>query len=185
MSILDLGVNSGEELMELLAKTAPTFDEPFKRLGIADSNFVKLLAEGHLPRTILNLTDEEMEALLQYGYQAISVGDFQKAQTAFTKLCQLDMLDPRYPFALGAALQLQGDVSKAAKSYLFAISLKATWPDPYVRMAECLIAADEREAARDFLETAIELAGKSKEARTIRAQAENLLTQIPKSAVAN
>ena len=180
MSILDLGFSSSEDLQRQLQMAAPVVDEIFAESGLADSNFAKLLQAGYSPKEIFDLTDAEMEALFLFGCQALDVGELQRAADIFTKLCQLDALDARFPFALGAALQLQGSFGLAAKMYLLALALNASRVDVYVRLGECLIAAGEFTEAREVLGIAITLAGPGDE--PAKLQAESLLVHVSERA---
>jgi len=181
MSILDLGFSSEEEFKEQLQAAAPSVDAFAKETGLADNNCVKLLQAGYSLKEIYGLTEGELEALFQSGYQALSVGDVENAKAVFSKLCQLDPLDPRFPFAFAASAQIEGNISLAAKTYLLALSMDALNVDGYVRLGECLIAAGETEEAREVLEIAIALVGRGHGDEDVKAQAERLLETLPES----
>ncbi|WP_156510677.1 hypothetical protein [Labrenzia sp. OB1] len=181
MSILDLGFTTGEELVAMVEKGSLALEGVIDLQGFADSNMGKLIQAGYSGKEIYDLSDSEMDALFQTGYQALGAGDYTGARAIFTKLAQLDQLDARFPFALGATLRLQGELGKAAKCYLLAISLNAIWPEAFVRLGECLMLAGELDYARDALEEAIEQAGEHKHGATARSEAKALLAKIAKS----
>ncbi|WP_160167046.1 tetratricopeptide repeat protein, partial [Rhizobium sp. PDO1-076] len=133
--------------------------EALDALGLADDDRIKLMRAGYSPKEILDLSDDEMDALFHSGFQALRVGDLEKARDMFATLCRLDALDARFPFALASTLQLQGRFDVAAKLYLLALGLDAELIDAYVRLGECLIQAQEYTEARDVLEVALALAG--------------------------
>lgn len=181
MSIMDLGFTTGEELVAMIEKGSLSLEGIIDLQGFADSNIGKLLQAGYSGKEIFSLTDSEMEALFQSGYQAFGTGDLTGARAVFTRLAQLDQFDARFPFALGATLQLQGELSKAAKCYLLAISLNPIWPEAFVRLGECLILAGELDYARDALEEAIEQASEHESGASVQAEAKALLAEIAES----
>ncbi|MEO9530023.1 tetratricopeptide repeat protein [Roseibium sp.] len=178
MSILDLGFQSGDDFINSLNLAAPMIEDILKDSGLSENNRVKLMQAGYSPKEILDLSDREMDALFQSGYQAMGVGDLQAAEDVFTTLCRLDSLDARFPFALAATLQLQGRYATAAKLYVVALGLNATHVDAYVRLGECLIEAREFDQAQEVLEIALALTEKGHGDEEARSQAESLIAQI-------
>ena len=182
MSILDLGITSPADLERQLGIAAPIINEILNDTGLAENNFIKLAQAGYSAKEIFEVTDEEMETLFRFGCQSLEAGDLEKARDVFTKLCQLDGLDSRFPFALGGALQLQGSFALAAKMYLLALALDAMRVDAYVRVGECLIAAGEDSEAREVLEIAMSMSGDDDDA--VKKQAAALLKIISARATA-
>ena len=111
---------------------------------------------GHQP---LQLTSDELDAMFQYGFEALSVGDCHKAGNIFLTLCQADFFDPRNIYGLAATYHLQQDFDVAANLYAIAIGLRERWLEPHVRLAECLLGIGEFEEAAEILQLAETLAG--------------------------
>lgn len=176
MSILDLGLPSSGKLDEAMQMIVPSVEKFLESTGLAQSEHVRLVRAGYSPKEIFGLTDEEMDAMFQSGYQALRGGDVANAQAMFIRLCHLDSLDPRYPCALAASYQLSGSMEAAARTYLVALALDASQVEVYVRLGECLIGAGEDDEAREVLEVAVALAGLGGE--SVRLQAEKLLASL-------
>lgn len=177
MSILNFGFTSPGEFKKHIKAAAPLMEKYLEDAGLIDAEWVKLLKSDCAPKDIFGLDDGEMDALFQFGYQALEGGDFKSAELVFSKLCQLDSLDARFHFAMGATLQLQGHFGPAAKLYLIALSLKATWVDIYIRLGECLLAAGEFEQADGVLSVAEVLIDEGFGSEALKAQLERLLVR--------
>ncbi len=177
MSILNFGFTSPGEFKKHIKTAAPLMERYLEEAGLIDAEWARLLKSECAPKDIFGLDDSEMDALFQFGYQALEGGDLKSAELVFSKLCQLDSLDVRFPFAMGAALQLQGRYGPAAKLYLIALSLKATWVDIYIRLGECLLAAGECEKADGVLSVAEVLIDEGFGSEALKVQLESLLAR--------
>ncbi|PTW56670.1 tetratricopeptide repeat protein [Breoghania corrubedonensis] len=178
MSIMDLGFSSGEDFSRLLAASAPQIEKIMESSGLAQDNRVRLMQAGYSPKEIFDLTDREVDALFQSGFQALGGGDLQGAQDTFGMLCKLDSLDARFPFALATTYQLQGKFETAAKLHVVALGLDATNVDGYLQLGECLLAARELDNARDVFEVAAALVERGHGEPAMKAQAEAMLSVI-------
>jgi tetratricopeptide (TPR) repeat protein len=178
MSILDIGFLSGDYLQSLEV-ASPLIEDILQKTGLAEEDHVKLVRAGYSPKQYLGLTDAEMEGLFRLGYQTLQAGDPERAKAVFLKLCQLDPLDARFPYAIAVTVQVQGKFDVAAKLYLIALALDATRVDIYVRLGECLLAAREYDEAREVLAIAMSLSGEGDE--EAKMQAEALLARMPET----
>lgn len=181
MSILDFGFTSNEDLQQVMKEAAEVAQQVIEEGGLADNNHLKLLQAGYSLKEVYEMTDSEMDALFQSGYQALLVGDFESAKAMFVKLHQLDQLDARYPFALGSTWQLQGNVSVAAKMYLVALGLNATWAEAYVRLGECLVMAQELDEAAEMFQFALTLIADGHGDEKLKQQAEAHLVRVARA----
>jgi Tfp pilus assembly protein PilF len=102
----------------------------------------------------------------------------QKARDVFQHLLLIDPLEPKYHFGFAMGYQMMGEVKAAARAYLFFLSLDATNPDGYLRLAECFLQVNEPENAREVLEIAIALAGKQPGYEDVPGYARTLLDSI-------
>lgn len=157
MSILDLGLPQGDDLAQTLEKVAPLVEQVLEELGLANDDIIQKAKEGISPHIAYGLSDDHLDAIFATGIRFMQAGDVQKAQDVFLKLTTLNSMDARFNYALGTTFQMQGQYAGAAKIYMIALALDAMNVDGYLRVGECLLAADEREQAQEAFEAAISL----------------------------
>ena len=140
------------------------------------------IAGGETPRQILGITHDEAEALYAHGYNKLKHGDIDGAAVVFDKLIELDPIEAKYFYVRGVCHHQKGDLVKAVRLYGHFLSLKATSPDGWLRMAECHLATGERVRAREMYETARDFADEQGDAgasELARAQIARLETEAP------
>ncbi|MEL6683371.1 MAG: hypothetical protein AAFQ09_12125 [Pseudomonadota bacterium] len=147
MSLLDLEFDSPEALVQQVNDMMPVMDGLIEDLGLSDNDAVQSVREGISPHIILGLSDEHLDAIFVTGLNLAQAGNTDQAQVVFLKLATLKAHDYRFWYALGTTLQLQQKLAEAVRAYLMSLSLRATDVDAYLRMGECLLAAEEFENA--------------------------------------
>ncbi|MES2274028.1 MAG: tetratricopeptide repeat protein [Chlamydiota bacterium] len=89
------------------------------------------------PRPDLLLSEEEVEKFYAYGFAQYGTGNWNEALDVFRVLCTRRPLEPRFWFALGAALQETESYKDALHSWAMAALLKPKDPYPHFHAAEC------------------------------------------------
>ena len=98
---------------------------------------------------------QQLEALYAMGYAYFNAGRLDDAERIVSFVVMHDHLDRRYQLGLGAVLQAQRKHEAALKPYRVAALMDLTDPLPVVRMAECLLAGQRKDEAREALEFAL------------------------------
>ncbi len=154
MSILDLGYDTPEALLEEIQQMMPIMDAVFDDLGLSENSAVQSVREGISPHIVHGLSDDHLDAIFVTGLNHMQAGDVEQAQVVFRKLVTLKSTDFRFWYALGTTLQVQEQFVAAGRAYLTGLGLKATDVDGYLRLGECLLAAEELENALGCFQTA-------------------------------
>lgn len=157
MSILDLGFDDPDTFMQDVNGMMPMVDSVIADLGLSDDGAVQSIREGISPHIVLGLTDDHLDSIFVTGLRFMQSGEAAKAQVVFTKLVTFKAIDYRFWYALGTALQVQGHVAEAARTYLYTLGLEATDVDTYLRLGECLLSAGELENALDTFQMVVAL----------------------------
>jgi tetratricopeptide (TPR) repeat protein len=178
MSILDGMPRSAEEVNTAVEMAVKMTDRYLGSMELTSQSqeVVELLKQGLSLADIYAISKEERDALLQRGYQYIRAGQLDKARAWLLGLYQLETLDPRVIYALGATLQLQGDVASAAKLYVCSIALDAENPEGYLRLGECLLSAREYRSAFECFQLAKKLCDAGQGNAKAAAHAGKMLT---------
>jgi tetratricopeptide (TPR) repeat protein len=155
MSILDdLPDKDAIEAAERMVK--PILQVALDRLDLTprQRHVVECVRKGIPLAGALGITRVERDAMLLRAGQLLSAGRFADARGVLFILLTLQPTDPRVVFTLAAACQLQGDIPAAGRLFLFYISLRATDPQGYLRLVECLMGARDYEEAAQFARAA-------------------------------
>ncbi|QXL83619.1 SycD/LcrH family type III secretion system chaperone [Comamonas sp. NLF-1-9] len=142
-----------------------------------------LLLHGGNLAGVSGITEQECEALYQFGHGFYSQARYNEAFRIFAMLVTYDHLEPRFLMALAASAQMLGRYRDALQHYSTATILLLDDPAPLLYSAECCIALRMKEGAIEALQMAIELAGDAPQHAPIRARAEALLAPMQTSAV--
>lgn len=142
-----------------------------------------LLLDGGRLAGLRGVTEQECEALYQFGHGFYSQARYNEAFRIFALLVTYDHLEPRYLMALAASAQMLGRYQDALQHYSTATILLLDDPAPMLYSAECCIALRMKEGAVEALQMAIELAGDTPEYAAIRARAEALLVPLEAAAI--
>ncbi|WP_199153208.1 SycD/LcrH family type III secretion system chaperone [Chromobacterium sp. ASV23] len=124
----------------------------------------------------------ELEAIYERGYRAWSAGDLDSATADFAFLALQQPLDRRFLFAFACALKRHGEFRHALTFFGYSVAMQANDPFATFHIAECLLAMDELNAARDALDTTIALCYGQADAdprfTPLRQRAENMLDDL-------
>lgn len=126
----------------------------------------------------LGLNDEQMEGMYAVAYNLYRSGKYEDARTCFAYLALFDPLQYRYAFGIASCLKLEGAYEMAAAQYALASGLDQAQPAPFLHMAECMLAVDEADSAKDALKIALEVAGDKPEYANLRDRASVILENI-------
>jgi len=156
MSILDGPFRDREHMQATLsmAGTAKARLLPLLELTEDQRRLLDVEAEGRSRADMLGITKEQRDALLNVGCRFLQTGELQKAREVLSGLYQLEPLDERPLYALGATYQMEGNLPLAAHFYIQFLGLNATNPEGYLRLGECLMAAGEIDEARSAFTSA-------------------------------
>jgi tetratricopeptide (TPR) repeat protein len=180
MSILDGLPKSAEEMRAAFTGGA----EALRALAASDELSPKMrsildeLNDGQSMADIMGITKEERDAMLLQGFRLLQGGNAAAAQDLLTTLHNLEPLDERVIYALGAAFQAQEDYAQAGRLYLLFLSLDATNPEGYLRLAECFMGNGETEQAAACFEVAKIEAGRRAPRPDLAAYADRMLAAI-------
>ncbi|WP_230684450.1 hypothetical protein [Burkholderia cepacia] len=101
--------------------------------------------------------DARLEFIYARGYESFNSGDLDSATYDFGFLILHRPLDFRFHFAFACALKLHGEFRYAINFFCFAVAMKSDDPFCSFHIAECLLALNEVESARDALDAVISL----------------------------
>ncbi|QGY32136.1 SycD/LcrH family type III secretion system chaperone [Pantoea cypripedii] len=104
-----------------------------------------------------NISRKEQEEIYSRGYQAWNEADMRTATYCFAFLTQINHLEHRFIFALACALKVQEQYQHAVNLFNHALQMESEYPFTYWHSAYCLEKLGEIDAARDALNSTIEL----------------------------
>jgi type III secretion system low calcium response chaperone LcrH/SycD len=139
-------------------------------------NLVKHFSEGGTLGTMLQIGDEELEAMYAVAYSQYSARKYDQAIDIFKFLCLYDHNEARWFYGLGVAQQAKEDYAAAVNSYAVATLLDVDDPRPQAQAGYCLLALEKWPEARSALEGALMTCGQQPQFADVRRQAEALLT---------
>ena len=116
----------------------------------------KCLEEGAALADVRGYTDDEMEAVYRFAYNAYQQGKYEDARKLFYFLAENDHTESRYWMGLAACLHLTNQHREALAAYGMAAVLDATNPEAPLRASECYLALRDLDGARQALD-AVEL----------------------------
>ncbi|MDR2390752.1 MAG: SycD/LcrH family type III secretion system chaperone [Planctomycetota bacterium] len=152
--------------------TATNENEVLERV----ENLVKHFSEGGTLGTMLQIGDEELEAIYAVAYSQYNARKYDKAIDLFKFLCLYDHNEARWFYGLGVAQQAKREYAAAVNSYAVATLLDVDDPRPQTQAGYCLLALERWQEAQSALEGALMACGQQAEFADIRRQAEALLT---------
>lgn len=147
----------------------------------AESDMLDVLAGKKTLAAVNDLDNEALEEIYRLGYEAWQVDDIASATKHFMFLALHQPRDYRFQFALGCALQQQGQWLAALRAFGLAHLLQIEDPLTLYHIAECLLALGENEGARDALQTVINWCRQqapSGRIEAVQADAQKLLQQV-------
>jgi cytochrome c-type biogenesis protein CcmH/NrfG len=180
MSILDGLPTSELQFKEAVKLAGPMMDRMLDELKVStkQQNVIDLMMKGVSLADIYGLTKEQREALFLKGCRMIQVGQTKKARDWLAVMFQLDPLDKRVIYALALTFQIEGNVSKAAKLFIYFLGLDPTNPEGYLRLGECFLVAGEHENAHGSFEFAKILCGRGHGNARVAALADKMTAEV-------
>lgn len=148
MSVLDGFLPADLKAEELLAAIQKGVGDARAQLGPEAAHLLEQMSEGASFADTLGFGCEHKEALFQLGCRFMLASDLDQAADVFLALALLDPLEERAHYGLGVVEQERGNFAGAIPFYLQFLVMDATSPKGYLRLGECLAAADELEEAR-------------------------------------
>ncbi|MBF0201650.1 MAG: hypothetical protein HQK66_10125 [Desulfamplus sp.] len=98
--------------------------------------------------SVMEVPRESLEILYRDGFNAFKVEDYARAESIFMTLFLLDMKDPSFHNALGAAYEAQEKFENALSMYALSMMLKGRRePGLLFRCGKCLLASGRRDEA--------------------------------------
>lgn len=101
-------------------------------------------------------SDDEIEQIYEAGKEHYLSGRYDESIIHFTFLVMQCPSDKYFHLGLGLALYENKNYTQALTFLSYALFMDPTDPGPSYAMAQCLLALNEYEAARDALQTAIQ-----------------------------
>ena len=139
-----------------------------------------ILNEGYTLGHALRVSDRQMQAIYNWGYDLQRRGQFERGMRVFECLCTLDQYDEKSWIALGFCRERLNHLQEAIAAYMMAGMMAPENPIPPLRAAECLLRTRKLTLAESAAKTAIELTGDDPRLRQRRERAEFLLKVIRK-----
>jgi tetratricopeptide (TPR) repeat protein len=184
MSIIEGLPQSEDEWREAMNFAGPLIEQIEAAMEMTPPQKKNLQqVKAGVPLSVLwGITKEEREAALAQGCRLVAQRKFKAARAILLPLFMLHPYDARVPYTAAVSLQLEGDVSAAAKLLVQAIALDATNPEGYLRLGECFLTAKEYENAADAFESANDLCernyGSPKTAHYARKMLDHVLARM-------
>lgn len=152
-------------------------DDLSKHLEAALSVDIQALLDGKTTLAqIQGLTESDLEKIYQVAYQLFQEHQDVESAAHFVFLVLHFPYDARFHFGLASCLKRQEKYTEAAQFFANALLLDCCDAKSCYFIAECLIAQDLLEDAREALQTTIQLSYAKESYFPIRVQAEKLLT---------
>lgn len=154
---------------------------PSGKLNDTAQQCLDMLATKKNIAEMANFSEADLEAMYKNGYDAWESGDLQSAADSFAMLTMLKPEDYRFAFAFGCVLKYSHQYLYALSLFKQALLLEPEYPFITFHIAECMLALKEIEAARDALDTTIELCFNHTdhlEYASLREKAYNLLQKL-------
>jgi type III secretion system low calcium response chaperone LcrH/SycD len=123
----------------------------------------KIFDENMLPQDAIGFTKEMMEAMYSQAHSLYSAGRYQQASEIFRLLITLNPTVFKYTFGLAATQQMMKEYITAVITYQLCALMELNNPLPHYYSSDCFLKLKDKAGAINALETAIKVAGDSKE----------------------
>ena len=111
----------------------------------------ELLMSGGTLGSIYDYTEQDYEVLYALGHSLYAQGRYADATKAFGFLVMHNHLEKRYVGAFASSLQMAKRYEQAVQYYTLASAMDMSDPAPTFHTAECLIALNRLDDAREAL----------------------------------
>src|ERR1700722_9338594 len=111
MALLDGIPSNAKEMTNAMELGDKVFElaQPKLNLTPKTQSVLDLMKDGVSLGDILEITEEERNAMFAQGCKLVQLGDLQKARALLSQLYLFEPLDARVIYMLGVIFQLQGD----------------------------------------------------------------------------
>ena len=151
-----------KEALAELAKASVTSLKTVFATPPADKTWEEIeasMAEGKSLGEICGLSGERMKGAYEEAKRKLEREDFEGAKESFASLCLYEQQTPKYWGGLAKACEGLKHYEEAAGCYrMMALATGGTEPLPYVGMAYCHVALNDKKSALEELETGREVA---------------------------
>ena len=134
-----------------------------------------LFSSGVTLKDVHGYTDEEFDALYTLAYNLYNQGKYGDALNAFGFLLMHDQLERKYYKAFGSCQQMLRRYPEAIRNYSAAAMLDPMDPEPTFHTAECLVAMNMPDDARDALKFVVDITEGEPKYRTMRDRAKSMI----------
>ena len=105
------------------------------------------IAQGGPLLAVLGMDEESMEALYTVARHALVQGAHAEAALAFSRLCMLDAMEPRYRWGLALSFREMGRHADALVHLGLCCQLEPDRPEALIEMARSLLSATPKRVA--------------------------------------
>ncbi len=144
------------------------------------SSFTQYFDSGYTLADLMNIPEENMEALYSLAYQNFTAKNYKDAIAVFKVLVLYDQTEKKYTMGLAASYQQSGEFQQAADAYSMAcVQSGLKDPEPMYFASVCLLKLGKKDEAVASLES-MEFMGREDhpEDEKFKAKGLNLLNVI-------
>lgn len=139
-----------------------------KNVTLLSNEFIK---NGHMPKDILNLNDQQIEGLYAQAYNFYQTGRFKDAMQIFRLLILLNANETKYILGLAACLHMMKEYKDAVETYTLCCVLDPESPIAYYHMSDCFLELKDPYSAIVALDMAIKRSGSKPEFKMLKDRA--------------
>jgi len=161
---------------EQVKKAVETIGDHIQKKEKNEKNVTQLADDffknGHMPKDVLNLSDQQVEGLYAQAYNFYQTGRYQDAIQIFRLLIMLNASETKYILGLAACLHMMKDYKNAIDTYTMCSVLDPETPIPYYHMSDCFLCMKDPYSAIVALEMALKRAGNKPEYQMLKDRSE-------------
>ena len=166
-----------EDIQEIMNKRERPL--PPKTRELIEEAAIELFDKGDkLPKDVFHISDSQMEAIYNYGYQMFQSGKYKDASQFFNFLRTMNPMEYRYWFGLAACHHSLNDFNKAQGEYGVCTLMEPENPIPYFHIYDCYMQQQNPLAAYYALRDLVECARDQPEYATLKERAQMEITKL-------
>lgn len=139
---------------------------------------LQMVTEGKTIQEAAGVSDELLEEIYTLAYSHYTHGRYTESIALFQFLTGIAPYNSRFLLGLAASYQETSKYQDAIQGYFFALNANPEDPMPALYAAECYLKENNKEAAKDFLQAALELAGDKESFKTFRERCSVILDSL-------
>jgi type III secretion system low calcium response chaperone LcrH/SycD len=136
-----------------------------------ESEAIKEMAKGTLPKDIIGLNDEMVEGIYGQAYRLYNNGKYDDAIELFRLLIMMNPVESKYVLGMAACLHMNKHYKGAVDMYALCAVLDPETPIPYYHSYDCYLHMKDKLAACISLEMTIKKAGNQTHYQTLKDRA--------------